>query len=304
MSERTAARTKERTTAGILCPIATPLDDRGAPLIDLLTAHCTWLLEEGCHGLVLFGTTGEANSFTVTERRAVLEGVLELGIPAERLLVGTGCAAIGDTVELSRHAIAAGCRRLLVLPPFYYKSVSDEGVIEAYARAIEQLADTRLRLYFYRIPQLSGVDIREPVIEALLARYPEQIAGLKDSSGDWPSMQSLCIEFGDSLDVLVGSERYLLAALQAGAAGSVTATANAYPRLLRSLFEVRNQTLQERVTGSREIFERQPLIAALKEFTAKRTGDPRWRNIRPPLRALDSAAATQLLESARDAGLL
>ena len=268
---------------GVFCPTLTPLEDDGAPSVALLERHCRWLLERGCHGIVLFGTTGEANSFTVDERRGLLEALLAARFPAERLIVGTGCCAVGDTVALTRHALQAGCPRVLALPPFYYKGVAEAGVVDAYARTIEGVADDRLALLLYRIPQLSGVDITPTVVDALVSRYGRTIAGIKDSSGDWPSTEMLCRRFGSTLAVFVGSERHLLAALDAGAAGCITATANADPAPIRELYDGPSEQRQAVATAARERFARGPTIALLKAAVAERTNDERWQRVRPPL---------------------
>ncbi|HLJ83794.1 MAG TPA: dihydrodipicolinate synthase family protein [Candidatus Eremiobacteraceae bacterium] len=279
-------------TSGITCASLTPLDEAGQPCLALLEEHCRWLIASGCDDILLLGTTGEANSFTVEERMSILEGVLDAGLPASRLMVGTGCCAVGDSVRLTRHAISVGVDRALVLPPFYYKSVHDAGVIAAYASMIESVADETLRVYLYSIPQFSGVSIGAEVIRELRVRYPTVVAGLKDSSGDKASTIRLCEEFGDSFDVLVGSESFLLECLAAGASGCVTATANAHPELISRLYADRGRpsapALQARAAAARSMFESKPMIAELKDFTARRTGDGRWRNVRPPLIALDS----------------
>ncbi|HEY5094996.1 MAG TPA: dihydrodipicolinate synthase family protein, partial [Candidatus Eremiobacteraceae bacterium] len=276
----------------------TPLDDNGEPCIGLLTGHCTRLLAAGCSGIVLLGTTGEANSFTIEERKIILEAVVGAGIPASRLIVGTGCCALGDCATLTRHALSVGAARVLVLPPFYYKNVSDEGIVQAYSRTIEAVDDDRLRLYFYNIPQFSGVVIGDGVIESLSAQYPGIVAGIKDSAGDWPATEMLCARYGGAMDVLVGSERFLVAGISAGASGCVTATANAFAdsicRLFASLNEPAAIALQERVTAARAVFEGYPVIAALKEFEARRSGDARWRNVRPPLTAMRPSDADTL----------
>jgi 4-hydroxy-tetrahydrodipicolinate synthase len=278
-------------TSGVLCASLTPVD-AGKPCLDLLAEHCRWLLDSGCDGLVLLGTTGEANSFTVEERISILEGVLGAGISASRLMVGTGCCAIDDSVRLTRHALAVGVDRALMLPPFYYKGVHDAGIVAAYARTIEAVADAALRVYLYRIPQLSGVDIGAAVIRELRDRYPDIIAGIKDSSGDKAGTVALCEEFGAALDVLVGTESFLLECLAAGASGCVTATANAHPSLICQLYAERGQlsapALQASAAAARAMLESKPMIPALKDFTARRTGDARWRNVRPPLVALDA----------------
>jgi 4-hydroxy-tetrahydrodipicolinate synthase len=223
----------------------------------------------------------------------ILDAVVRGGIPHTQLIVGTGCCALGDCVTLTRHALATGVARVLVLPPFYYKHVRDEGVIEAYGRTIEAVGDASLRLYFYNIPQMSGVEIGAGVVEPLMARYPEVIAGIKDSAGDWGATESLCRRFGNSLDVLVGSERFLTQGIAAGASGCVTATANAFAAPICELYERIGDpdapALQENVSRMRAVVERYPAIAALKELEARRSGETRWRNVRPPLTELSRA---------------
>ncbi|HEV2909684.1 MAG TPA: dihydrodipicolinate synthase family protein, partial [Candidatus Eremiobacteraceae bacterium] len=231
----------EHLTRGINCATLTPIE-QGAPCIDLLVAHCQWLIDAGCEGIVLLGTTGEANSFTVAERKAILDGALAGGISAENLIVGTGCTAVGDTVELTKQALSNGVTRCLMLPPFYYKNVSDAGVVAAYSRAIEAVADARLRVYLYQIPQLTGVSLGPIAVTALQRAYPGTIAGIKDSSGDVAAITELCVRFGEEIDVLAGSERYLLAALRAGASGCVTAAANANAAQICALYRKRDDS--------------------------------------------------------------
>jgi 4-hydroxy-tetrahydrodipicolinate synthase len=180
-----------RLATGVISATLTPMRADGAPDLALLASHCRRLLDGGCTAIVLLGTTGEANSFTQDERRSVLERLVTSGIRPEDLIVGTGCCAVADTIALSRHALSLGVTRVLVLPPFYYKKVSDDGIFDAYARAIEGIADDRLRCYLYKIPQMSGVDLSVALVERLWAAYPTAIAGLKDSSGDWSGTHAL-----------------------------------------------------------------------------------------------------------------
>jgi 4-hydroxy-tetrahydrodipicolinate synthase len=288
-------------TTGVVCATLTPLDDNLEPSIPLLVQHCRNLLTAGCSSILLLGTTGEANSFTVEERKVILEAVVGGGIPASRLLVGTGCCALGDSVTLSRHALAVGVERIVVLPPFYYKTVRDQGIVRAYGQIIETISDGRFRLYLYNIPQITGVEIGPPVIEPLAERYPEIVAGVKDSSGAWPATELLCSRFGATMDVLVGSERHLRIGIAAGASGCVTATANALAGSIcdfaARLDDPDADAMQERVSARRSIFERYPTIAALKAFEARRSGDARWRNVRPPLTALDGPDEAALCEA-------
>jgi 4-hydroxy-tetrahydrodipicolinate synthase len=292
----------QHLTAGVVCATLTPLDDNGEPCFSLLVDHCKRLLTAGCSGIVLLGTTGEANSFTVEERKVILEAVVGGGIPASQLIVGTGCCALGDCATLTRHALSIGVARILMLPPFYYKNVRDEGVVEAYARTIEAIDDDRLRLYFYNIPQMSGVTIGAAIVEPLTIRYSGLVAGIKDSAGEWATTEVLCSRFGSAMDVLVGSERFLRAGMAAGASGCVTSTANAFAEsiceLYASLGDPAAAAIQERVSAARTLFEGYPVIAALKEFEARRSGDARWRNVRPPLLTMPRSDADTLSAAA------
>ena len=286
---------KAHLTRGILAAVLTPLDDDGEACLPMLIEHGRRLLDAGCDGIVLLGTTGEANSFTCAERQAILERSTSGGLPASKLIVGTGCCAAGDTITLTAHALSLGVARVLMLPPFYYKGVDERGIVDAYARVIDGVGDDHLRVYLYQIPQLSGVDIASPVIDALLARYPDIVAGIKDSSGDRGRIADLCRRFGNSFDVLVGNERFLSAALAEGACGCVTATANVFAEPICALFESRDAALEARVIAARAVFEAYPMIAGLKACVARRTGGTRWLNLRPPLTGLSQSESDALV---------
>ncbi|MDQ6766639.1 MAG: dihydrodipicolinate synthase family protein, partial [Candidatus Eremiobacteraeota bacterium] len=244
---------------------------------------------------LVLGTTGEANSFTLAERRTILESVLAGGIPPDKLIVGTGCCAVGDTVALTQHALSVGVRRALVLPPFFYKNLSDEGLFRAFATTIERIGDDRLRLFVYLIPQLTGVEMNADLIEKLHSAFPTVIAGLKDSSGKWPATEALCKRLGAKIDVLVGTEALLTQAMAAGASGCITATGNVSAPQIVELYEQRNTaraaSLDRAVNEARSVFESFPVIPALKSYLARTTGSISWRNVRPPLSplALDDA---------------
>jgi 4-hydroxy-tetrahydrodipicolinate synthase len=288
----------QHRTTGLCAAVLTPLDENGDACVELLLSHCRAMLSAGCSGIVLLGTTGEANSFSGAERRHILEAVIAGGIEPDRLIVGSGCCAVGDTVELTRHALALGVERVLVLPPFYYKGVTGDGVTTAFRRTIEAVGDNRLRLYLYSIPQLSGVNIDASIIDALLAEYPGNVAGIKDSSGDIAGTTALCERFGDRFDVLAGNERHLAALAAAGAAGCISATANVDASwIVEAMLDPARPGLQERLDAARAAFERLPLIPALKALLASRTGDERWSAVRPPLVALDDATTRALLSA-------
>lgn len=291
---------RQHLTTGVIAATLTPLRPDGAADVALLSAHCRELLSQGCSNIVLLGTTGEANSFTLAERQEILARLIAGGISPGQLIVGTGCCAIADTVTLSRHALSLGVDRLLALPPFYYKKVSDVGVFEAYAKTIEGIADERARIYIYHIPQMSGVSVGVALVERLYEAFPQTIAGLKDSSGDWEKTQALCRALGDQIDVLVGTETLLGRAIDAGAAGCVSATANVNAAGIAALFRraasgEEMAGIEAQVNGMRAAFERYPMIPALKAYMAARSGDDRWRNVRPPLVPLGQRETEELV---------
>jgi 4-hydroxy-tetrahydrodipicolinate synthase len=289
---------------GVLAPVLTPFDEQLEVDLPRWIAHCRWLLANGCSGLAIFGTTSEANSLSVDERERSLDAALEAGIAPSLLLPGTGCSALPDTVRLTRKAVRAGCAGVLVLPPFYYKGVSEEALFRSYAAVIDRVADPRLRLFLYHIPQMTQVPISLAMIERLRAAYPEVVAGIKDSSGDWGNTKSM-LESLPGFRIFVGSERFLLRNLRAGGAGCITATANVNARAIDTLYrEWRSPAaaaLQDALDNLRGIFEQQPPIAGLKAALAHFRGDPGWRALRPPLLPLAPAQEEKLLAALQQA---
>jgi 4-hydroxy-tetrahydrodipicolinate synthase len=236
--------------------------------VERFMVHARWLLEQGCHGLALFGTTSEANSFSVDERMALLEAALAAGIEPERLMVGTGCCALTDSERLTRHAVDNGCLKVLMLPPFYYKGVSDAGLYRSYATVIDRIGNDDLRVLFYHFPKLSGVPITAGLIELLLADYPGIIAGLKDSSGDWSNTADLIERFPE-MSIFPGSERYLLQGLRHGGAGCITATANVNAAGARGVWDARRRT--QRAHGRRAHSDRSVSTHPRAEVPARPT---------------------------------
>jgi 4-hydroxy-tetrahydrodipicolinate synthase len=224
----------------------------------------------------------------------LLEQIVQGGIPAEKLMPGTGMCALTDTVRLTRHALALGCSGVLMLPPFYYKGVSDEGLYRSFAEVIERVGDERLRVYLYHIPPVSQVGISLALIERLLARYPGIVAGIKDSSGDWDNTQRLLDAFARSgFDVFAGSEVFLLQTMRAGGVGCITATANVNPEAIDRAYRGWNSADAERmqadISATRSVLHRYPMVAALKATIAHFTRDPGWASVRPPLVELTPA---------------
>lgn len=285
---------------GVYSPVITPFD--AALEVDSwhLIKHCQWLIKQGV-GLAVFGTNSEANSMSVGEKIELLDALLDAGIPVDRLLPGTGCCALSDSVALTHHAVSHGAPGVLMLPPFFYKGVSEEGLFANYSEIIQRVADRRLRIYLYHIPQVSQVGISLSLIERLLATYPDTIAGIKDSSGDWNNTQAMINEFGaQGFKVFAGSEPFLLQTLRAGGAGCITATGNVNPAPIARLYSTWQEEgadqQQEALNEVRRIFQDFAMIPALKAAVAHYGNTPDWLNVRPPLVALTSAEQDKLVE--------
>lgn len=291
---------------GVLAPVVTPFHASLEANADAFVRHCAWLLESGA-GLAIFGTNSEANSLSTGERIRLTDTLLEAGLPAASMMPGTGTSSLTDTVLLTRHAVQAGAAGALVLPPFFYKKISDDALFAYYAEVIERVGDARLSLYLYNIPALSGVPITLGLIERLFSRYPDILAGVKDSSGDWANTKAMIDVFArDGLDIFPASEALLSTALPLGAAGCISATANVNPANIALLCQrwqdAEAAALQEQVTRVRKVFEAVPMIAAMKQVIAHGRDDQEWLNVRPPLEQLKPEAATALIGTLSDAG--
>ncbi len=292
--------------AGVLAPVVTPFDAQLRPDAARLAAHCRWLLDNDV-GLAVFGTNSEANSMSTGEKLGLLERLLEAGIPPGRMMPGTGCCALSDSVELTRAAVHAGCAGVLMLPPFYYKGVSDDGLYRNYAEIIERVGDSRLRIYLYHIPQVAQVPITLSLIERLLRDFPGAIAGIKDSSGDWDNTLAMLTQFQpDGFDVFCGSESFLLATLRAGGKGCITATANVNPAPIARLYRGYRQDDADRQQAAidtiREIFQDYVMIPGMKAALAHYLDDPEWARVRPPLDAMHGRERERLLGALAQAG--
>ncbi len=292
---------------GVLSPVVTPFDRDLHPDGKRLAAHCRWLVERDC-GLAVFGTNSEANSMSVAEKMKLLDTLIEAGLPPARMMPGTGCSAYTDSIELTRHAVVRhGCAGVLMLPPFYYKGVSDEGLFRAYARIIEAVNDERLRIYLYHIPPVANVPITLTLIERLLKEFPGTIAGIKDSSGDWNNMKAMLERFQpQGFDVFAGNETFLLATLRAGGAGCITATGNVNPAAIAQLAQTWQNAdadeQQKKLNAVRDVFQKFPVIPAMKAAIAHFGGDADWALVRPPLVELDDAQRAALLQALEGVG--
>ena len=286
MSETTSSRMDARLR-GVLAPVLTPFNADLSPDAPRLARFCRWLLTHGCAAVAPFGTTSEANSLSVDERERLLDTILEDGVPAGRLLPGTGACALTDAVRLTTQAVRHGCAGVLMLPPFYYKAVSDDGFFRFFAEVIERVGDARLRVYLYHFPPVAHVGFTVNLVERLLRAYPRIVAGMKDSSGDFGNTKTMLDAFArGGFDVFVGSERFLLAGMRDGGAGCISATANvnaaAIDRLYQAWRSPEAERLQAEVDAVRGAVEKLPLIPALKAIVAQYAADPAWLTVRPP----------------------
>jgi len=278
---------------GVFSAAASPVNADLSPDGAALAAHCRQLLDDGCHGIALLGSTGEANSFSLEERKGLLEAVVAADIPASALLPGTGLCALPETIALTRHALDLGVTKVVMLPPFYYKGVSDQGLFDAYSRVFDALADDRLQVILYHIPPISQVPLSLDLIARLIEKYPGTIAGVKDSGGQIDNMVALARRF-PALSILAGADPLLLPLLQAGGAGCITATSNLAARQLRTVFDnfadpaarAEVEAAQARIVALREASNSFSQIPTIKAMIARRYDAPGWRRARPPLVSL------------------
>ena len=295
----------KNTFSGVLVPALTPFLADQRPNTEAFVRHCQWLVRQGVHGLAIFGTTGEANSLSVDERMALLDSLIENSIAVEQLLPGTGACALTDSVRLTQHATKHGCGGVLMLPPFYYKRVSDEGLFSSYSHVIDQVGDARLRIYLYHIPPVSQVAISPKLIERLVKSYPATVVGLKDSGGDWQYTAEILKNFPE-LSVFPGSELFLLDGLRHGAAGCITATGNVNPAGIRLAFDRWEETdageLQDKISQVRKAIQAYPMIPALKTIVADFYGEHEWLRVRPPLTQLAEQKQHALMDTLRARG--
>ena len=290
---------------GVLAPVVTPFKADLSPDCERFIRHCQWLLSQDC-GLAVFGTNSEANSMAAEERSTLLDAVVAAGIDPSRMMPGTGCCSIAETVELTTHAVRHGCAGVLMLPPFYYKDLSEEGLYRYFSEVVQRVGDTRLKIYLYHIPPVAIVGITPKLVERLLKAYPNAIAGMKDSSGDWNNTKTFLDAFAENgFDVFVGSESFLLANMRNGGVGTISATANVNPAAIHKLYRQWNTAgdadnadqQQSKLNAVREVFSSRKFpstIAALKQAIAIYRNDPEWSRVRPPLVELTKEQAKLL----------
>ncbi|MBI2297104.1 MAG: dihydrodipicolinate synthase family protein [Betaproteobacteria bacterium] len=291
---------------GVLAPVVTPFGKDLSPDGERFIGHCRWLTTQNC-GLAVFGTNSEANSLSTNERIALLDALLAADVDPARMMPGTGCCALTDTVRLTEHAVKAGCAGVLMLPPFYYKDVSEDGLYRSFSEVIERVGDARLRVYLYHIPPVAVVGITTGLVERLLKRYPAAIAGMKDSSGDWNNTRTFLDAFARSgFDVFAGSESFLLANMRNGGGGCISATANVNPAAIDKLYRDWRKPdadlQQEALNVVRKTVGQYVMIPALKAVIAHYSKDPEWATVRPPLTELTAAQAKSVIDGLKKLG--
>ena len=298
---------KNALFGGVNAAVLTPMNPDLSVDLDRMAAHCRWLLSNGCNGLGVLGTTGEASSLGVSERMALLEGLVARGIPAARMMPGTGTAALTDTVELTRHAERTGCRAVLLLPPFYYKNPSDDGLL-AYFSEVSQRVAGSVNLYLYNFPQQSAIPFSVSFIERLLAANSGRFKGIKDSSGSYENGLAYVEAFAkDGFEVYAGDDTLLKPLLEKGAAGCITAASNVNSSIGSQVYAGWNTpagaAAHEILAATRKAVISVPLISGLKALVARNTGDPRWETIRPPHLPLTEAQKQSLFAAIEASGL-
>jgi 4-hydroxy-tetrahydrodipicolinate synthase len=285
--------------SGVLCPVVTPFNDDLSPDPDRLIRQCQWLLTQNV-GLAVFGTNSEANSLSLEEKMMLLDRLVEGGVDTNRMMPGTGCCALPETVKLTEHAVSLGCAGTLMLPPFYYKGVSDDGLFASFSEVIERVGNTSLRVYLYHIPPVSQVGISLDLIERLVKAYPDTVVGVKDSSGDWDNTNAMLERRWDDFRVFAGAETFLLRNMQGGGAGCISATANINPAAIDRLYQqwqsAEADDLQKELDDIRDTTMAYPMIPALKATVAHFTNDTQWRTVRPPLVPLADDQCNSLME--------
>jgi 4-hydroxy-tetrahydrodipicolinate synthase len=297
--------TRPEAASGVWVPAATPFRANLAIDFDRYIAHCQKLLTDGAHGLAVLGTTSEANSLDLGERELVLERLVKAGISPLQLLPGTGTPSMGDTVRLTRHAIALGVRGVLLLPPFYYKNVSDEGLYAYVAEIIKRINDRRLALYLYNFPQMTAIQWSPSLVGLLRQDFPDTVVGLKDSSGDVNYMMTLLDSY-PGFAVFPSGEALLLRGMEKGAAGIISATANINVAGCRALYDgwqSENATaLHRKASAIRDAIFPFGWIPGVKAILAAREGTNDWARVRPPLDELNDQQKTELLATVEAAG--
>jgi 4-hydroxy-tetrahydrodipicolinate synthase len=287
----------------VYAPVLTPFNADLAVDTARFLGHCRWVVEQGA-GLAIFGTNSEAASLSLVEKRRLLDEVVASGIPGSALMPGTGANSLEETVELSRAAVDAGAPAVLVLPPFFFKPATTEGLIRHYGRLIEAVGSDRLSVVLYHIPQFTGVPITVELIDGLRRRYPN-VVGIKDSSGDRDNLARY-LEVGDGFKVFPASEILLGETITKGSVGCISATANVNAKgmvgAVKNASKLGTEVAFADATKVRTLFQQFPMIQAMKSLIARELGAAEWRRVRAPLVELDAQSEQKFLAAVDELG--
>jgi 4-hydroxy-tetrahydrodipicolinate synthase len=280
--------TLSETLSGVIAAVATPITADGTPDLKRAVKLARYLLDNGCDGLNVLGTTGEATSFSLDERKAVMDAYKANGLPLHRLMVGTGAAAVADAVALTRHAAELGFVGALVLPPFYYKGVPDDGLFAYIDTLVKASAAKPIPIYLYHFPAMSGLPWHVALIKRLLESFPARIVGLKDSSGDMTYARSAAAISPDFV-VFPSTEAALIEARQGAFAGCISATANLNADLCARAWREGDTAALDAAVAIRKLFDGKPLVSGVKALLGHIHGDPALARVKPPLAAFSAA---------------
>ncbi|WP_213992111.1 dihydrodipicolinate synthase family protein [Sodalis sp. dw_96] len=290
--------------AGVNAAALTALNKDLSVNYEKSVAHAHWLLNNGCNGLAVLGTTAETHSLSLNEREMLLERMVDGDIPAEKMLPGTSTCDIPSTVRLTRHAERMGCKGVLLLPPFYYKSPSVTGLLNYYSEVIERVGGD-IKIYLYHFPQQSSIPITIDLIELLIKKYPHKIKGVKDSSGDFENTRAYIDNFSkEGFEVYSGADASFQSVLKIGGAGCITATTNIASSLAAKIYahyqSEQGSKAQEKLAAVRNIVSLGDTIPTVKTLLSYILNDSTWETVRPPLCPLATSLKTQILSSYRE----
>jgi 4-hydroxy-tetrahydrodipicolinate synthase len=281
-------KTMTKTLTGVIAAVATPIAEDGTPDLKRAVKLARYLLDNGCDGLNVLGTTGEATSFSLDERKAVMDAYKANGLPLHKLMVGTGAAAVSDAVALTRHAAELGFAGALVLPPFYYKGVPDDGLFAYIDTLVKASTAKPIPIYLYHFPAMSGLPWHVTLIKRLLESFPTRIVGLKDSSGDMAYARSAAAISPD-FAVFPSNEAALIEARQGAFAGCISATANLNADLCARAWREGDLSALDSAVAIRKLFDGRPLVSGVKALLGHIHGDPALARVKPPLAAFSAA---------------
>ena len=295
----------DKTVAGVFAAVPTPFLDTDEPDFTLFMEHCDWVIDKGCDGLNVLGSTGEANSQSGKARADIMRAVSESSLNRAALMVGTGTPSLSDTIELTQLAADLEFDAALIVPPYYYAPVSDDGLFDYFSRVVESVKDSDIGIYLYNFPQMTGLTFSQEIVARLLESFPAKLKGMKDSSGDLDYTNRMAATFAGAFDVFPGSEAPLPDAAEFGYAGCISASVNATVEQAARVWRERDTITDEEIAELRELraaIQTVPIVAAAKSLTAMRTGENRWRRMLPPLTELNNTQAKSMVEVANRLG--